>query len=800
MKDSLFTDSICEADSYVWRGKVWPIVTNSIAPEEDFIFNDTVRYASDSACDSIRYQMKLTLFRPVKTPTEHVTICAADLMTYTWEVNGKQIGGFKGDSVATDIVKKQAYPFCDSIVSTLSLVVNKPLENIRVTDTTVCYNTIFEWMGKTYDKADTYYDTLRFVSGCDSAYYQLNLHMRNLPDTVWDSDLRVCEGTPIQWRNRWISDSGVYVDTLKYPGTDCDSLYYMVNLIVLQPMYGDTVSARICPDGSHTWRGKQYTTDGWFNDTIYYNTPNKCDSIIYTLHLEVLNPTQMPVETQSICNGETYTWFGQPYSKTGTYTHTIPSVVLGCDSLIFTLELTLREPAERVSDTLYICGSGTVTWDLNHKQYSSAGLYYETIQSVDGCDSIAGELLVIIQTAKDEPMETWTIYDTETYEWHGMTLDQAGVYDFADKYVASGCDSVIYHLTLTVEQIEQVVTDITETVCPGTVYDDEHTITTHTTWTTTERKGGSGEPLIEYVTNYDIDVYAVDIPENLLEGAVSVHCGSPVLIRKALDNLDATLSNPSFAPNAVVEWTYLQNGGVWMPLDTTVAIDGSTTSVGVRCTVTTDCGTVTREAWFDVDSTSTYETVLYDYLPVLVLYGGGTYMVDKNDVINRYRNLWSSEPADQDVWWYRQIGKLDDWNDPDGERNDEPKGWGWYFVPQQQDASLAPGSSATYYALIKHVEVLGTATPCSVTARTVTVGHNSMSKITPNVADASSNPSVVIYPAGSYMVEVHTAAGVPVWSGGPTASFTANFGKGTYLVTATDQNTGNTYRFTLMLY
>ena len=802
VKDSLYTDSICNAESYTWRNKSWPLVSNNL-PVEVFTLCDTVRYAADNACDSIRYQMKLTVFRPIYTETEHVTVCADQLQTYTWEVNGKQIGGFKGDSVATDVVKKLTYPFCDSIISTLSLVVNKPLETIRDTAATICYNEEFIWHGKKCDTTGIYFDTLRFVSGCDSVYRRLYLTVRNLPDTVWESSpLRVCDGSAIQWRNKWISESGVHVDTLKYPGTDCDSLYYMVNLIVLQPQYGDTTYTRICPNDTYSWRGKNYTSAGWFSDTLRYDTPSKCDSIIYTLYIEVVESQIMPVEKQSICHNATFTWFNEEYSKPGTYTHAIPSV-LGCDSLVYTLELSMQEATKRQSDTLYICGSGSVEWDLNHKQYTADGLYYETIQGITGCDSIAGELRVIVKQAEDKPMETYTIYDDETYTWHGMTLDEAGVYEYRETYAVSGCDSAIYHITIVHEPITVIVNPtIMDTVCPGTNYDADHTITTHTTWAVSEREGGqgSGQPLVEYVTNYDINVYTTYVPEDLLVGTVGVHCGSPVMIGQAMTELTVAMNDPLFAPNPVVTWEYLQNSGIWMPLDTTVALDGATTTVGVRCTVTTDCQPpVVVEGWFDVDTVASYESIMYDLLPVIPLYGGTLYMVDRDDVIKRYKSIWNSVPDSTDVWWYRQVGSKDDWNDPDGERNDVALGWGWYFVPQQQDQSLAPGSSATYYALIKHVEIKESGKPCSTVARTVEMDYNTQYKLTPNIAETGTD--VVITPSGAYMIEVHRASGTLVWSGGPATMFsTKGFGTGTFVVTATNQATGDVHHFTLMLY
>ena len=200
----------------------------------------------------------------------------------------------------------------------------------------------------------------------------------------------------------------------------CDSLYRKVNLIVLSPTYADTVYASFCEGGTFLWDGHidhVLTEPGYYYDTLRYNIPDKCDSIIYTLYLSVIVPQEIaPADTAYICNGESYTWHGKTFSVTGTYRDTVRSQQ-GCDSLFYTLVVEKQQPMGKLSETLYMCNGESVTWAFNGQVYDHAGVYYDTLQSQHGCDSIAAELHVLERTTVTAETEHVTIYQTQTYTW-----------------------------------------------------------------------------------------------------------------------------------------------------------------------------------------------------------------------------------------------------------------------------------------------------------------------------------------------------------------------------------------------
>ena len=99
----------------------------------------------------------------------------------------------------------------------------------------------------------------------------------------------------------------------------------------------ETIEAAICDGGMYTANGEAYTQAGTYTQTL----TNACgaDSVL-TINLTV-NPTYAETVTETIQKGESYTFNGQTYTQSGTYTVTLESEA-GCDSVV-TLELIVDE-------------------------------------------------------------------------------------------------------------------------------------------------------------------------------------------------------------------------------------------------------------------------------------------------------------------------------------------------------------------------------------------------------------------------------------------------------------------------
>ncbi len=99
--------------------------------------------------------------------------------------------------------------------------------------------------------------------------------------------------------------------------------------LTINNVTSSTVSATAC--GSYDWRGMTYTQSGMYYDTI----PNTagCDSLM-TLNLTITNGFTVNV-SDTICNGDSVLLGGMYVSVSGMYSDTLQTLQ-GCDSVILT--------------------------------------------------------------------------------------------------------------------------------------------------------------------------------------------------------------------------------------------------------------------------------------------------------------------------------------------------------------------------------------------------------------------------------------------------------------------------------
>ena len=155
--------------------------------------------------------------------------------------------------------------------------------------------------------------------------------------------------------------------------------------------------------------------------------------------------------TQDICEGDSVLLGTKYYKLSGVYYDTLQNVN-GCDSIV-TLILTVNPIYSSIiydticqGDSISFCG----------KYYNQTGIYSDTLQTVFGCDSI-----ITLNLHVNLP-DTFTIYDTicpnTAYAQHGFTipadsLQTAGTFEFKDTLSnVLGCDSIIT-LQLTVRDL-----------------------------------------------------------------------------------------------------------------------------------------------------------------------------------------------------------------------------------------------------------------------------------------------------------------------------------------------------------
>jgi hypothetical protein len=221
----------------------------------------------------------------------------------------------------------------------------------------------------------------------------------------------------------------------------CISAEQSATIAVNQPTTSNTPFTAC---NSYTWNGQIYTQSG----TYTYTTSNAlgCDSIA-TLNLTMNNST---ASTSTVSSCDTYSWNAQTYTQSGTYTYQTTNAV-GCDSTA-TLNLTINNSTTS-STPIIAC----VSYQWNGQTYTQSGTYTYVTPNAVGCDSTA----TLNLTINNALFTTETVAACIGYTWNGQTYTQSGTYTYLTTSV-NGCDSTVT-LNLTINQPNTSST--TQTAC-----------------------------------------------------------------------------------------------------------------------------------------------------------------------------------------------------------------------------------------------------------------------------------------------------------------------------------------------
>lgn len=449
------TVTTCDNQPYYFAGKHL---------DKTGVYYDSL--VSTQGCDSI-HKLNLIVY-PTYRKDISVNICRGESYLF----NGIEI---KNSGVYYDTL--QTIHGCDSIIR---LLLNVHPTYLFEKTATICENDVYDFRGRQLNKPGVYYDSLIASTGCDSIY---KLVLKKSPTYFFENTATTCEGQPYYFAGKYLNQSGVYYDSL-VSTLGCDSIYKL-NLTVHSTYYKE-IRKTICNGESFYFGGEERRTNGVYYDTL--TTINGCDSII-RLVLKV-NPTYFFEETKTICRNDVYNFHGklisepgiyydsliastgcdsiyklvlktnptyfferrittcdnQPYyfkgeflTKPGIYHDTLPTIY-GCDSII-RLVLTVN-PTYLTKISESICEGDS--YRFNGRELKSSGTYYDTLQTINGCDSIIRLSLNVTPTYFYE--ETKTICENDVYNFHGKLISKPGIY-YDSLTTSAGCDS-IYKLVL----------------------------------------------------------------------------------------------------------------------------------------------------------------------------------------------------------------------------------------------------------------------------------------------------------------------------------------------------------------
>lgn len=453
-KSFFVTDTVVACGSYVWR--------DGLTYTSD---NNTAKFSKNNvaACDSV-YMLNLTILTPTNIDTV-LTICQNQL---PYALGSSLV------SSDTTLTFNRA-DGCDSVV-------NVKLNILPVKRDTISQFACgsYVWNNVELTATGLYSDTLVSAIGCDSIV-TLNLTIGQPKfDTVVASN--VC-GSYV-WNAREYTTSGIYTDTLA-DASGCDSIVTLK--LSISPILYDTVRATIhC--GTYSWNGAEYGEKGIYNDTL--TSSLGCDSIA-TLVLDVtpavinvaLNTCEgLPGEfkgnsitadtvitmineatgcladfvitlhvtpafsgdtiSQFACNS--YMWNGRLLTESGVYKDTLSSKISGCDSVAI-LKLTISD-LPIYGDTTFVESCDSYEW--MGKIYTSNGIYFDTLASIAGCDSI---IAIDLHISHDDTVSVdTTIMVGQSISFYGLNVENAtyGLHSFDTMVVSSaGCD-VLFHVSV----------------------------------------------------------------------------------------------------------------------------------------------------------------------------------------------------------------------------------------------------------------------------------------------------------------------------------------------------------------
>ena len=246
---------------------------------------------------------------------------------------------------------------------------------------------------------------------------------------------------------------------------------------------------------SFTWtNGITYSTNNYSAKDTFISTFG-CDSIV-TLNLTIDNTVPIIEHYDTtICQGDFVQIYNYVYSQTNNYTRTILNKN-GCDSLIFTLNLTVN-PHTSFIDTQVACNS--YTWiDGNTYDTSNYTATY-TISNSNGCDSTILLHLTINNNTMNidtqEACNSFTWIDGNTY----YSSNNTATYTISNSL---NCDSIILlNLTLNNSPINQIDTLINqgESISIG-----QNTYSSSGTYTDTIQQVNKCDSII--VLNLDVQI------------------------------------------------------------------------------------------------------------------------------------------------------------------------------------------------------------------------------------------------------------------------------------------------------
>ncbi len=216
-----------------------------------------------------------------------------------------------------------------------------------------------------------------------------------------------------------------------------------------------TEDVTICEGETYIWWGMEFTETGTYTyaskkiveeDDYIYIYHN-----IYTLHLMVLPPT---LDMYEVTAYDSYEWHGVVYTESGVYTYRDPYNPCVIEELHLTIIDTPTPPSE-LQDTIYyadaICeGETYIWWGMEFTETGTYTCIYEEIVEDEDYTYIYRHLHILYLTVLPYETIEYEVEAYDSFEWHGIVYTESGTYTYQYE-----CTTEVLYLTIIPSQDNQ---------------------------------------------------------------------------------------------------------------------------------------------------------------------------------------------------------------------------------------------------------------------------------------------------------------------------------------------------------
>ena len=384
----------------------------------------------------------------------------------------------------------------------------------------ICQGESYNFNGQYLTDAGTYTQSLSTVNGCDSTVI-LTLTVKPKPTPYISGNTTVCQnqtttltangGISYLWSNSStgnsipVSEGGIYTVTATN-AEGCSNTASVTVTVNPLPSVNISGNSSFCQGDNVTLTATGANTYAWSNSqsqaTITVSNPgtytvtgtdaNGCSNTA-TKTVSV-NPTYNTPLTHSMCEGESYNFYGQNITEAGTYTHTLQTVN-GCDSVL-TLTLTVKAlPTPSISGNTALCegesttltANGGISYNWNNDSATNSinvaesGVYTVTATNVEGCTATASATVtvnpppIVVIGGNTSICEggstTLTASGADTYSWStgentaSVNISAFGIYTVTGTS-AEGCSNTS-EVTVLVSQLPNITITGETDICAG---------------------------------------------------------------------------------------------------------------------------------------------------------------------------------------------------------------------------------------------------------------------------------------------------------------------------------------------